>query len=98
MRTGLPRQMVEIHDPLRILFVIEQHPEIVTRVIESNPALKEWVGNEWVKLAVCNPDNGEISFWFDNSLQNLDTTFPEIFEPGSITRSEKVTRKGAYHD
>src|SRR5262249_20820550 len=36
LRTGLPWQMVEIHEPVRSLFVIETTPEAMLRIIERN--------------------------------------------------------------
>ena len=45
LRTGLPWQMVEIHEPVRSLFVIETTPEAMLRIMERNagdrPALPE---------------------------------------------------------
>ena len=41
LRTGLPWQMVEIHEPVRILFVVETTPDRLERVIETNNALKQ---------------------------------------------------------
>lgn len=55
LRPGLPYQMVEIHDPLRILFIVEHYPEVVQSVIEKSPVLKEWFDNEWVILMVLHP-------------------------------------------
>ncbi|MDN3687574.1 YbcC family protein [Cyclobacterium jeungdonense] len=60
LRPGLPSQMVEIHDPVRILFIIEHDPDVVLRVIQSNPSVYEWIANEWVLLTVKNPENGMI--------------------------------------
>ena len=38
LRTGLPWQMVEIHEPVRILFVVETTPERVMSVFSAaNP-------------------------------------------------------------
>lgn len=56
LRPGLPSQMVEIHEPVRILFVIEHIPAVVLRVIQSNPAIYEWVVNEWVLMTVSDPE------------------------------------------
>jgi hypothetical protein len=56
LRTGLPYQMVEIHDPLRMLFIVEHYPEVVLSTIEATPPLQEWLNNEWVKLMVLHPD------------------------------------------
>src|SRR5205814_950645 len=36
LRTGLPWQGVEIHEPFRLLFVIETTPEAIEEIMESN--------------------------------------------------------------
>lgn len=54
LRPGLPSQMIEIHEPLRMLFIIEHNPEIVLKVLESDKGLYEWVNNEWVLFTVYN--------------------------------------------
>ncbi|HSW90302.1 MAG TPA: DUF2309 domain-containing protein [Patescibacteria group bacterium] len=55
LRSGLPLQMIEVHDPVRLLMVIEHSPEIVLKVIQSNPALYEWFDNEWIHLVALHP-------------------------------------------
>ncbi len=65
LRTGLPYQMVEIHDPIRLLMVVEQVPELVNQVITSSPALLEWVNNNWVHLVVLDPNSGDFLRWVD---------------------------------
>src|SRR5262249_45006366 len=56
LRTGLPWQMVEIHEPVRLLFVIETTPEAVLRIIGQNGAIGRLVHNCWVQLAVQDPN------------------------------------------
>ncbi|TAH08172.1 MAG: DUF2309 domain-containing protein [Sphingobacteriia bacterium] len=55
LRPGLPAQMVEIHDPVRLLLIVEQDPVVVKKVIETVPATYEWFKNEWVNLVVIDP-------------------------------------------
>ncbi len=63
LRCGLPWQMVEIHEPVRILFVIETTPEAMLEILDRNPGLSKLVRNEWVQLAVQAPDqNARASF------------------------------------
>ncbi|GAB4251556.1 MAG: hypothetical protein Kow0079_05600 [Vicingaceae bacterium] len=57
LRTGLPYQMVEIHDPLRMLTIIEQDQELVQSVLNNNPNVKQWFKNNWMNLIVINPYN-----------------------------------------
>jgi len=52
LRTGLPEQMIEIHDPVRLLIVVEQRREIVQRVLAQNDVVRQWIDLEWVHLVV----------------------------------------------
>lgn len=57
LRTGLPAQMIEVHDPLRLLIIVEHYEDVVDKIIRSNDVLFEWFSNEWVQLAVFHPEN-----------------------------------------
>lgn len=61
LRTGLPEQMIEVHDPLRLLIIVEHYEEVVDKIIRSNEVLFEWFSNEWVQLAVFHPENKTFS-------------------------------------
>ncbi len=61
LRTGLPWQMVEIHEPMRLLVVVEQTTERLSAILARQPALQRLVGNEWIILAACTPSTAEIS-------------------------------------
>jgi uncharacterized protein YbcC (UPF0753/DUF2309 family) len=63
LRTGLPIQMTEIHDPIRLLVVIEQTPEIILQVINGNPSLFLLVINAWIKVAALDLISDELSFY-----------------------------------
>lgn len=52
LRPGLSAQMVEIHEPLRILFVVESSPEALLSIMQRNETIDRLVRNEWVQLAV----------------------------------------------
>jgi uncharacterized protein YbcC (UPF0753/DUF2309 family) len=60
LRTGLPLQTVEIHEPMRILFVVETTPERLMKVVRANRELTEFVDNRWIRLATMDPDDGHI--------------------------------------
>ena len=63
LRTGLPLQMVEIHEPVRILFVIETTPERVLGTIHANALLTEFLEKRWIRLATMDPDDGHIEVY-----------------------------------
>jgi len=56
LRPGLPSQMIEIHDPIRLLLIVEHFPEVVLKTIQTSPETYEWFINEWVHLVVVNPE------------------------------------------
>lgn len=60
LRPGLPSQMIEVHDPIRLLVIVEHFPEKVKYAITKNPATYEWFVNEWVKLVVVHPETLEL--------------------------------------
>jgi uncharacterized protein len=59
LRPGLPSQMIEVHDPVRLLIIVEHFPEIVLETIQKAPEMYEWFINEWVHLVALNPETNE---------------------------------------
>ncbi len=58
LRPGLPLQMIEVHDPVRLLIIVEHYPDVVLNSIQSSPEMYEWYINDWVHLVVLHPDEG----------------------------------------
>jgi hypothetical protein len=54
-RTGFPSQMIEVHDPMRLLVIVEHFPEVVLKTIQTNPATYEWFLNSWVNIVAFHP-------------------------------------------
>lgn len=88
LRPGLPSQMIEIHEPLRMMFVVEQKPEVVLNVLRSDKGLYEWVNNEWVLFTVYHSPTKE---WF---IYKKDAFVP--FQPIDETLKESQTPEAAY--
>jgi uncharacterized protein YbcC (UPF0753/DUF2309 family) len=55
LRTGLPWQMVEVHEPVRLIFVVETAPENLLRIIERNATIAAFCRNQWVQLVALDP-------------------------------------------
>ncbi len=55
LRPGLPWQMIEVHDPVRLLVIVEHLPEVVLKAIKSSPEVFEWYNNEWVHIVALHP-------------------------------------------
>ena len=60
LRTGLPWQMVEIHEPVRLLFIIETTAEAMLRIMERNPEMGKLCTNGWVQLATLSPNSSQV--------------------------------------
>src|SRR5205807_676969 len=63
LRTGLPWQMVEIHEPVRNLFIIEATPGLMLRMINRNQAVGRLCRNGWVRVAVIHPETRRVSVY-----------------------------------
>ena len=88
LRTGLPSQMIEVHEPARLLLVVEQDSDIVDLAIGKLGAMKEWLENEWVILVACDPDSREMKLYRRNNWQPVDLS-KDIKVPVAC-RSEKI--------
>jgi uncharacterized protein YbcC (UPF0753/DUF2309 family) len=69
LRTGLPWQMVEIHEPVRLLFVIETTAAAFLAIMEKNAAIKVMVTNAWVQVALMDPATGALCVWHDGQFE-----------------------------
>jgi hypothetical protein len=60
LRTGLPLQMIEIHDPLRLLVMVEHFPDVIIKTLKQNEATYEWFINDWIHLIAIHPETKEL--------------------------------------
>ena len=63
LRTGLPLQMIEIHEAMRLLVMVEAKTEILGEIYARQPVIQELVGNRWIQLGAIDPEDGEITFF-----------------------------------
>ncbi|MBL7766612.1 MAG: DUF2309 domain-containing protein [Chitinophagaceae bacterium] len=77
LRPGLPLQMIEVHDPVRLLIIVEHRPEVVLKAIQSTPEMYEWYINEWVKLVVLHPESKDY-YYFEGGQFN-------VYEPLNVS-------------
>ena len=63
LRTGLSAQMTEIHEPMRLLFVVETTPSGMQAVIAGNETIRQLVANDWVQLALLDPDGSGLKVY-----------------------------------
>ncbi|QQR98206.1 MAG: DUF2309 domain-containing protein [Sphingobacteriales bacterium] len=75
LRTGLPSQMIELHDPLRLMIIVEHFPDVVMKTILSKEQTYEWFKNEWIHLVVVNPENKKLYKFQDEAFVEYQPTF-----------------------
>lgn len=82
LRTGLPRQMIEIHEAMRLQVVVEASAETLTRIYNRQPPLQEVIGKGWAVLSAIDPETGEISVFRPGegfvAWQGDDKEFPSV--------------------
>lgn len=66
LRTGLPAQMVEIHEPVRLLFVIEHEPAKLQELFELEPQLGKVIKNRWISLMSYSAETNTV-YYFDHT-------------------------------
>lgn len=69
LRPGLPWQMIEVHDPVRLFIIVEHYPEIVLKTIQSSPEMYEWFIHEWVHVAAIHPETNDIYYFKEGAFR-----------------------------
>jgi len=88
LRTGLPSQMIEVHEPARLLIVVEQTREILNKTLAKLGALKEWLDNDWVRFVSCHPSSRELFLYSVNGWEAID--LPEDSAIPQASLSEQI--------
>jgi uncharacterized protein YbcC (UPF0753/DUF2309 family) len=92
LRPGLPLQMIEVHDPVRLLIMVEHFPEVVLNTIQSVAEMYEWFINEWVHLIAIHPVTGDFHYFKDGSFTTyvpLTQKTAEIKDVNALIESAK---------
>jgi uncharacterized protein YbcC (UPF0753/DUF2309 family) len=90
LRSGLPSQMIEVHDPIRLLMIVEHFPDVILNTVAKNKATQEWFENNWVNLVCIHPETNEILKYKNGefvSIELLEKTTPEIKQLRSTLES-----------
>lgn len=73
LRPGLPWQMIEVHDPVRLLVIVEHKPDIVLKAIQSSPEVFEWYNNEWVHIVSLHPEERQFYYFKKGAFVKYET-------------------------
>ncbi|MBL7731907.1 MAG: DUF2309 domain-containing protein [Chitinophagaceae bacterium] len=88
LRPGLPWQMIEVHDPVRLLVIVEHRPEVVLKAISDTPQVFEWYNNEWVHIVALHPEEQQF-YYFRKGVFEKYEPLTDTAEIGTIHNMEK---------
>jgi hypothetical protein len=88
LRPGLPWQMIEVHDPVRLLVIVEHKPDVVLKAIQSSPDVFEWYKNEWVHIIALHPEE-KAFYYFRNGVFEKYEPLTDAKEIGTIHNMEE---------
>jgi uncharacterized protein YbcC (UPF0753/DUF2309 family) len=81
LRTGLPLQMVELHEPMRLLLIVEATPATVLAIAGRQAEVRELVVNGWVQLVTVDPHDGAMHHFVDGAFTPVaprDAPLPRV--------------------
>lgn len=86
LRPGLPMQMIEVHDPLRLMVVVEHFPSVLLSTLKESPETYEWFKNEWVNLVVLDPKSLKFYTFVNGDFEELEILHqdPVLLEDSSL--------------
>jgi hypothetical protein len=70
--------MVEIHEPVRILFVVETTPDRLEKVIEASTSIERLVANRWIRLTTIDPTSGRVHVRRDGSFEEFHESLERL--------------------
>ena len=80
LKPGLSSQMVEIHEPVRILFVVETTPTAMLKIIDQNPAIAQLCRGDWVQLATLDAASSAIHLYRHGGFEEYSPGCDELPE------------------
>lgn len=75
LRMGLPWQGVEIHEPVRLLLIVEASPEALFKVMSRSETVDAIIRNDWIKLVVLDPQSNRMQLFANGKF--------EPYQPGT---------------
>lgn len=72
LRPGIPWQGLDIHEPMRLLFVIETTPNAMLQIMARNPGVGNILRNGWSQLAVLDPHSSELQVYSQGEFKRYE--------------------------
>jgi uncharacterized protein len=83
LRHGLPNQMIESHDPLRHLVIVEHYPTVLLNLLKKLPTYNYYLNN-WMHVIAIHPETAEMYKFKDGAfipfklIREVLTIVPDI--------------------
>lgn len=84
LRPGLPLQMIEVHDPVRLMLIVEHFPEVVLKTIQSSEEYYEWFKNGWVLITVIHPESNQLYVFKNDRFHLYTPLLKKVNETSSV--------------
>lgn len=78
LRIGLARQQVELHEPMRVLVLMEAPRERIEKLVFGHPRLKRMVEGQWMHLGRIDPDTDALELFVDGGFRPWREAWPEF--------------------
>ena len=78
LRPGLPWQGVEIHEPVRLLMIIETTPDGIRRIMSRSQVVSNIIKNGWVQLALLDADSNRILVYRDEEFHVYEPSISDL--------------------
>ena len=83
LRTGVPWQGIDIHEPIRLLFVIETYPEKLLSIVRSNPVIARIFENQWAHFATLDPESATLHRYLNGDFVEYRSSIANLPVAGS---------------
>lgn len=78
LRPGLPWQGVEIHEPVRLLIIIEATPDGIRRIMSRSETVRNIIRNGWVQLALLDANSSRILVYREDDFHEFQPTITDL--------------------
>jgi uncharacterized protein YbcC (UPF0753/DUF2309 family) len=86
LRTGLSWQMVEIHEPVRLVTIVESTEEMVEKAFERVPLARKLVENRWIQFGILNSSSPE-PIWYEGKARTAHIAQTKTLQEHSTSRA-----------
>ncbi len=95
LRLGLPKQAVDIHEPVRLTVLIEAENELLLQLVSQSPRQLNLIKNEWLFVFSIHPTTKEIFQFLNGKFVPYQDPLDTIIKTVNSSHDYVVNKKGA---